>query len=123
MIPNATNDQNTVIEEGILTSNELTAGESSDLLPATISWIPIDPNDPLATTSYPSFRHASPIRCRIQEGEILYIPAMWYHRVSQTTLTIAVTYWLEQRFDFRYNAMHIIYAVVRTYVTYDGVIV
>jgi hypothetical protein len=28
---------------------------------------------------------------------------MWYHRVSQTRLSIAVNYWYEQRFDNRYS--------------------
>ena len=27
---------------------------------------------------------------------------MWYHRVSQTCLTISVNYWYEQNFDFRF---------------------
>ena len=27
---------------------------------------------------------------------------MWYHYVTQTCLTIAVNYWYDQRFDFRY---------------------
>ena len=35
-------------------------------------------------------------------GEVLYIPSMWYHYVTQTCLTIAVNYWYDQRFDFRY---------------------
>jgi hypothetical protein len=45
---------------------------------------------------------ASPVRCTLLPGEILYIPAMWYHRVSQSCLTIAVNYWVEQTFDFKF---------------------
>ena len=46
-----------------------------------------------------SRRHA--YHCTVKAGEVLYIPAMWYHRVSQTQLTIAVNFWYDQRFDFR----------------------
>ena len=37
---------------------------------------------------------------------------MWYHYVTQTCLTIAVNYWYDQRFDFRYvfyQTIHNIY--------------
>eukprot|EP01042_Synura_sphagnicola_P004252 gene4252-biopygen4579 len=27
---------------------------------------------------------------------------MWYHRVSQTRVTVAVNFWYDMRFDFRY---------------------
>lgn len=68
----------------------------------TVSWIDCDPNDPLVLQKHPRFSRAHPVRCTVQPGEILYIPAMWYHRVSQTKLTIAVNYWYDQQFDFRY---------------------
>lgn len=67
-----------------------------------LRWIPLDPDDPEAVDKYPDFKLASPIRCNVQAGEILYIPAMWYHRVSQTCLTISVNYWYDQHFNFRY---------------------
>eukprot|EP00596_Hydrurales_sp_CCMP1899_P007138 CAMPEP_0119038594 /NCGR_PEP_ID=MMETSP1177-20130426/7595_1 /TAXON_ID=2985 /ORGANISM="Ochromonas sp, Strain CCMP1899" /LENGTH=404 /DNA_ID=CAMNT_0007001381 /DNA_START=278 /DNA_END=1492 /DNA_ORIENTATION=+ len=67
-----------------------------------IPWISTDPEDPLILIKNPKFKYAHPLRCRVQEGEILYIPAMWFHRVSQTRLTIAVNYWYDQKFDFRY---------------------
>ena len=62
--------------------------------PTSLPWIDLDPN-----TGPAERRHA--LQCTVQAGEVLYIPAMWYHRVSQTRLTIAVNYWYDQRFDFR----------------------
>lgn len=72
-------------------------GCPSDSLP----WIPLDPANPNAISKYPQFRLAHPIHCTVKAGEVLYIPAMWYHRVSQTCKTVAVNYWYDQRFDFR----------------------
>lgn len=68
----------------------------------TVSWIDFDPDSPDAVASYPPFAMAHPLRCRVRAGEMLYIPALWYHRVTQSTVTIAVNYWYDQRFDFRY---------------------
>lgn len=33
------------------------------------------------------------VKCTVLPGEMLYLPALWYHRVSQTKQTIAVNYW------------------------------
>jgi hypothetical protein len=46
----------------------------------------------------------------------LYIPAMWYHRVSQRTHTVSVNYWYEQRFDFRY----VLYSLARRLAEAEG---
>lgn len=67
-----------------------------------LTWIPLDPNDPDVCSKHPKFQHTHPIQCTVRAGEVLYIPSMWYHRVSQTTTTIAVNYWYDQRFDFRF---------------------
>eukprot|EP01041_Mallomonas_annulata_P010283 gene10283-21459_t len=68
----------------------------------TLKWIPLDPEIPATYEKYPAYSFSHPLRCTVKAGEVLYIPAMWYHRVSQTTLTIAVNYWYDQRFDFRF---------------------
>jgi jumonji domain-containing protein 7 len=48
------------------------------------------------------WQHLHPIRVTVRAGETLYLPAMWYHQVSQNCATIAVNYWYEMKFDFRY---------------------
>lgn len=72
----------------------------------TLRWIHYDPDaDCLhhrGSTPVLSSQFAHPLRCTLSAGEVLYIPAMWYHRVSQTCHTVAVNYWYDQRFDFRY---------------------
>jgi jumonji domain-containing protein 7 len=82
--------------------------ESDGSSSGMISWIPIDPDDEYSSIvdRYPQFVHANPLRCTLYRGDVLYIPAMWYHRVSQNCLTIAVNYWVEQSFDFRWVVCH-----------------
>lgn len=46
-------------------------------------WIPIDPVHP-DLSSYPRFKHARPMSVALERGDILYLPALWFHRVSQT---------------------------------------
>lgn len=33
---------------------------------------------------------------------MLYLPALWYHRVSQNGITVAVNYWHDMQFDQKY---------------------
>ena len=70
--------------------------------PEEISWIPADPEDPSWYVKHRAMEKCTPLRCRVMPGEVLYIPSMWYHRVSQTELTVAVNFWYDQRFNFRY---------------------
>lgn len=84
-----------VRKEDLISTNE---GCPSTELP----WIGVDPEDPNAMTLQPSLKYASPIRVKVRAGEVLYIPSMWYHRVTQSCPTIAVNFWYEQQFNFRY---------------------
>ncbi|KAF1326924.1 putative phospholipase, partial [Globisporangium splendens] len=64
-------------------------------------WIPVDPLH-IDTTKFPLAQHLKPIECVVNEGEILYLPAMWYHRATQLCQTISVNYWHDMEFDCRY---------------------
>ena len=50
---------------------------------ASTPWIPVDPTQP-DLKQFPRFRHARPLRVTVERGDVLYLPALWYHRVSQT---------------------------------------
>jgi peptidyl-lysine (3S)-dioxygenase / protease len=67
-----------------------------------VSWVSLDPDDPHVLDVYPDFCHAHPLRVTVYPGEILFIPSLWYHRVSQDCLTIAINYWYDMIFDHRY---------------------
>ena len=67
-----------------------------------VAWIVSDPDDPAAVAQYPALRHAHPLRVHVRPGEVLYIPPLWYHQVSQLCATIAVNFWYEMAFDHRF---------------------
>lgn len=50
----------------------------------------LDPTDP--STMAPE---AHPIHITVQAGEMLYLPAGWWHYVRQSDFTIAVNYWYD----------------------------
>lgn len=65
----------------------------------TTPWIDISP-DELETKG---------IECLVKEGQVLYLPALWYHQVAQSGRTIAVNYWHDMEYDCRYlyyNLLH-----------------
>ena len=75
---------------------------TSESDPDKLTWIDVDIDDPNNETQYQElFDNIQPIRCVVRAGETLYIPAMWYHQVSQSCLTISINFWYEMRFDFR----------------------
>ncbi|TFJ81480.1 hypothetical protein NSK_007202 [Nannochloropsis salina CCMP1776] len=39
-----------------------------------------------------------PLEVRVKEGEVLYLPALWYHEVTQTCPTVAVNFWHDMCF-------------------------
>ncbi|XP_022111913.1 tRNA wybutosine-synthesizing protein 5-like isoform X1 [Acanthaster planci] len=39
---------------------------------------------------YPAFRHARPIECHLQPGDVLFIPALWFHNVQSLDFSVAV---------------------------------
>lgn len=72
--------------------------ESKDQVP----WIAIDPLNP-DLTKYPQYAKARPIEVTIHEGEMLYLPSLWFHHVQQSHGCVAVNYWYDMEFDIKYN--------------------
>lgn len=61
-----------------------------------------DPDKPSERTS--KYSHLStPLRVSLDEGDLLYLPAMWYHKVSQSSgkegFACAVNYWYDMEFS------------------------
>lgn len=67
----------------------------------SVPWIPLDPENP-DFDKYPSYRHASPVKCRISAGDVLYLPSLWFHHVRQSHGCIAMNYWYDMEFDIKY---------------------
>jgi hypothetical protein len=53
--------------------------------------------------------HASPVVVEVRAGECLYLPAMWYHRVEQLGVTIAVNFW----HDMAFGPSHVLLSFLR----------
>lgn len=66
-----------------------------------IPWISIDPLQP-DFNKYPLYRNASPIHVRVNAGDALFLPSLWYHHVRQSHGCIAVNYWYDMQHDIKY---------------------
>eukprot|EP00898_Chlorokybus_atmophyticus_P008024 jgi/Chlat1/8222/Chrsp76S00616 len=75
--------------------------------------------DPCATITqelklrYPRYYDGpAALQCTVKKGEVLYLPAMWYHHVRQTTgedgLCIAVNYWYDMRYDAKFAYFNLV---------------
>ncbi|KAF2628437.1 Clavaminate synthase-like protein [Macroventuria anomochaeta] len=72
-----------------------------DSPPTYVPFATWDPDTPtLNTTPYSQF--ARPMHVTLDEGDMLYLPALWYHKVSQSCdeegLCCAVNYWYDLDF-------------------------
>lgn len=61
-------------------------------VPFKTPWI-----DLWGTDKYDSYRH--PITVSVRAGDILYLPSLWFHQVSQTCETVAINWWFDMQFD------------------------
>ncbi|KAG5925995.1 hypothetical protein E4U42_003753 [Claviceps africana] len=74
--------------------------QGADLVPF-VTWDPDSPHD----NPTPWSRLAKPMRVTLNPGDMLYLPAMWYHKVSQSSspegegFVVAVNYWYDMEFS------------------------
>ncbi|KAM3961355.1 jumonji domain containing 7 [Aphomia sociella] len=66
-----------------------------------LPWICIDPLAP-DYNKYPEFKHAKVYNVRLNKGDCLYLPSLWFHHVRQSHGCIAVNYWYDMEFDIKY---------------------
>ncbi|KAI5812653.1 phospholipase A2 [Pyronema omphalodes] len=65
-------------------------------------WPTVDPDSP-KNVDRAWWDHCKPLHVELNPGDILYLPAMWYHKVSQCTdsdkwLCSAVNYWYDMEY-------------------------
>ncbi|CAL1134787.1 unnamed protein product [Cladocopium goreaui] len=71
----------------------------------SLPWIPFDVCDVHVAESFPDFAEfgaSLALDVSVKERELLYLPAMWYHRVAQKGVTIAVNYWHDMQIGHAY---------------------
>lgn len=80
--------------------NELRESERKE--PELISWISIDPLKP-DFEKYPQYANCKPYIAKIFPGDLLYLPSLWFHHVTQADQTIAINFWYDMEYDIKYN--------------------
>ncbi|KLU88426.1 hypothetical protein MAPG_07412 [Magnaporthiopsis poae ATCC 64411] len=78
----------------------LDAADDKDATPVPFAlWDPDAPEENATRYS----RLACPVRVTLEPGDMLYLPAMWYHKVSQSCgeegICVAVNYWYDMEFS------------------------
>lgn len=69
---------------------------------AKVPWISINPLDP-DLQQYPGYGNAGAVSVRVNAGDALYLPSLWYHHVRQSHGCIAVNYWYDMEYGIKYN--------------------
>ncbi|XP_071449889.1 bifunctional peptidase and (3S)-lysyl hydroxylase Jmjd7 [Hetaerina americana] len=77
-----------------------------------VPWICIDPEKP-DLMAYPLYSNATQVKVRVHEGDVLFLPAHWFHHVKQSHQCIAVNFWYDVRFDHRYAYQAFITALLQ----------
>lgn len=78
-----------------------TDNEEKDTQYEIIDWIAIDPLNP-DLNCYPQFKYANVYKVRVEKGDCLYLPSLWFHHVQQSHGCIAVNYWYDMDYDIKY---------------------
>lgn len=69
--------------------------------PVMIQWVAVDPLKP-DFKRFPQFRDVNMYRVRVQAGDLLYLPSLWYHHVRQSHKNISFNFWYDMSFDSKY---------------------
>lgn len=69
--------------------------------PLITEWVSIDPLNP-DLKKYPDYSKSTVYEVRVNAGDILYLPSLWYHHVRQSHKCIAVNFWYDMEYDSKY---------------------
>ncbi|KAG7300906.1 hypothetical protein JYU34_015249 [Plutella xylostella] len=100
IVPNASGTETTDSEEtddGVRRIEDDGDGVKGNGLP----WICVDPLNP-DYDQHPRFSRAHRYHIRLNKGDCLYLPSLWFHHVRQSHGCIAVNYWYDMEFDIKY---------------------
>ncbi|KAL7577605.1 hypothetical protein ACA910_015126 [Epithemia clementina (nom. ined.)] len=81
-----------------------TSFEHQPAAPQYVHWIAANVCHPDAESDnknkFPLSKYAHPIRnVKVQAGELLYLPSLWFHQVTQSCETIGINYWYDMKFE------------------------
>ena len=67
-----------------------------------LPWIVVDPLNP-DLKEFPGYKNAHPMKLRLNAGDVLYLPSLWFHHLQQSHSCIAVNFWYDMEFDSKFN--------------------
>ncbi|VVC99984.1 bifunctional peptidase and (3S)-lysyl hydroxylase Jmjd7 [Leptidea sinapis] len=79
-----------------------------------LPWISVDPLNP-DLSKYPQFEKTHRYHVRVNKGDCLYLPSLWFHHVRQSHGCIAVNYWYDMEFDIKYCYFKMLEKLCRKY--------
>ncbi|ESO07337.1 hypothetical protein HELRODRAFT_170668 [Helobdella robusta] len=77
----------------------------------TVKWTPVDPINP-DLDRYPNYARTRPLEVKVQRGDMLYLPSLWFHHVRQSHGCIAVNYWYDMSYDIKYNYFKLVESLI-----------
>ncbi|XP_028161524.1 uncharacterized protein LOC114353656 [Ostrinia furnacalis] len=89
------------LEENVADSLEEGDQELDEFNRPGIPWICIDPVNP-DYTKHPEFKNAHRYHVRLNKGDCMYLPSLWFHHVRQSHGCVATNYWYDMEFDIKY---------------------
>ncbi|TRY74909.1 hypothetical protein TCAL_00513 [Tigriopus californicus] len=72
-----------------------------------IPWIAVDPLD-LRTQSEDYRQLAHPMHVRVEAGDALYLPSLWFHHLRQSHGCMAVNFWYDMKFDAKFTYFNLL---------------
>jgi jumonji domain-containing protein 7 len=69
-------------------------------------WITADPFNPAPLLTPLFSLYADTQEVRVAAGDVLYLPPLWHHSVSQSGFCVAVNAWHDMQFDTPLHALH-----------------
>jgi len=95
------NDKNSKFQFVMPHEEQITVEKFLDILEASpgkdeapIPWIVTDPLQP-DYVRFPNFRKTSPLHLRLNAGDLLYLPSLWFHHLRQSHGCVAVNFWYD----------------------------
>ncbi|KAK3583289.1 hypothetical protein CHS0354_011178 [Potamilus streckersoni] len=67
-----------------------------------VPWVAVDLLNP-DLEKYPQYAKCQTVEVTVREGDVLYLPSLWFHHVQQSHGCIAVNFWYDMEFDIKYN--------------------
>lgn len=81
--------------------------EMEEINSSLVPWIAIDPVNPDLDT-YPDYANSTQFKLKLEAGDVLYLPSLWFHYLAQSHGCIAINYWYDMEFDIKYNYFNLV---------------